>query len=63
MLATLKEVLEKAEQGNYAVGAFNVENMEMVMAVISAAEEMNAPVILWSLEWQLWKQQKSSIVQ
>ena len=46
MLVTTKEMLLKAQKGNYAVGAFNVENMEMVMAVISAAEEMNAPVIM-----------------
>ncbi|MGL4848844.1 MAG: class II fructose-1,6-bisphosphate aldolase [Clostridium sp.] len=45
-LVKSKELLKKAQEGNYAIGAFNVENMEMVMAVISAAEEMNAPVIL-----------------
>ena len=41
-----KQILKKAQEEHYAVGAFNVENMEMVMAVISAAEEMNAPVIM-----------------
>ena len=46
MLVTKKEMLLKAQEGNYAVGAFNVENMEMVMAVIAAAEELNAPVIM-----------------
>ena len=45
-LVTLKEVLSKAHKENYAVGAFNVENMEMVQAVISAAEELNSPVII-----------------
>lgn len=45
-LVTTKEMLLKAQEGNYAVGAFNVENMEMVMAVITAAEELNAPVIM-----------------
>lgn len=45
-LMTTKQMLKKAQEGHYAVGAFNVENMEMVMAVISAAEEMNAPVIM-----------------
>ena len=45
-LVTTKEMLLKAQEGNYAVGAFNVENMEMVMAVIGAAEELNSPVIL-----------------
>ena len=46
MLVTTKEMLLKAQKGTYAVGAFNVENMEMVMAVIAAAEELNAPVIM-----------------
>lgn len=45
-LVTTKEILKKAQEGKYAVGAFNVENMEMVIAVISAAEEMNSPVIM-----------------
>lgn len=45
-LVTSKQMLLKAQQGGYAVGAFNVENMEMVEAVVAAAEEMNAPVIL-----------------
>ena len=39
---TTKKMLQDAQDGHYAVGAFNVENMEMVMAVIEAAEEMNA---------------------
>lgn len=45
-LVTSKEMLLKAQKGGYAVGAFNVENMEMVKAVIKAAEELNAPVML-----------------
>lgn len=45
-LVTSKEMLLKAQEGKYAVGAFNVENMEMVQAVIAAAEELNAPVIM-----------------
>lgn len=45
-LVTSKQMLLDAQQGQYAVGAFNVENMEMVMAVIEAAEAMQAPVIL-----------------
>ena len=40
------EMLEKAQQGSYAVGAFNAENMEMVQAIIAAAEAENAPVII-----------------
>lgn len=43
---TTEQMMRQADQGGYAIGAFNVENMEMVMAVIRAAEEMNAPVIL-----------------
>ena len=43
---TTKKMLQDAQDGHYAVGAFNVENMEMVLAVIEAAEEMNAPVIM-----------------
>lgn len=45
-LVTTKQMLLDARKGNYAIGAFNVENMEMVMAVIQAAKELNAPVIL-----------------
>ncbi|MCC3867521.1 class II fructose-1,6-bisphosphate aldolase [Terrisporobacter mayombei] len=45
-LVTTKEILKKAQKGRYAIGAFNVENMEMVMAVIEAAEELNSPVIM-----------------
>lgn len=45
-LTTSKEMLEKAQKGGYAVGAFNVENMEMVKAVLAAAEELQAPVML-----------------
>ncbi len=45
-LVTSKEMLKNAQAGGYAVGAFNVENMEMVKAVIQAAEELHAPVML-----------------
>ncbi len=45
-LVTPMKMLLDAQKGQYAVGAFNVENMEMVMAVIEAAEELNAPVIM-----------------
>ena len=43
---TTEQMLYKADKEGYAVGAFNVENMEMVMAVIKACEETNAPAIL-----------------
>ena len=45
-LVTSKKLLLDAQEGCYAVGAFNVENMEMVQAVVAAAEELRAPVIL-----------------
>ncbi|MBC5580690.1 class II fructose-bisphosphate aldolase [Anaerofilum sp. BX8] len=45
-LVTSKQMLLSAKKGNYAVGAFNAENMEMVQAIIAAAEEMHAPVII-----------------
>ena len=46
MLVSLKEILNMAEEGNYAIPAFNVYNMETCMGVIAAAEELKAPVIL-----------------
>ncbi len=45
-LVTTAEMLKKADEQGYAVGAFNVENMEMVMAVVKACEEMHSPAIL-----------------
>ena len=45
-LVTSEQMILNAQKGGYAVGAFNVENMEMVMAVIAAAEELNAPVMM-----------------
>ena len=45
-LVTSEKMLLDAQKGNYAVGAFNVENMEMVKSVIAAAEELKAPVML-----------------
>ena len=46
MLVSSKELLLDAQKNNYAIGAFNVENMEMVQAVVEAAEDMRSPVIL-----------------
>ncbi len=43
---TSDRMLADAKKGHYAVGAFNVENMEMVKAVITAAEQLQAPVML-----------------
>lgn len=46
MLVNLKYVLDLAEKGNFAIPAFNVYNMESVIGVLKAAEEMNAPIIM-----------------
>ena len=45
-LVTSKQMLTDAQKGGYAVGAFNAENMEMVKAIIRAAEELKAPVMI-----------------
>ncbi len=46
MYVTSKEMLNDAQKGGYAVGAFNAENMEMIRAIIAAAEELKAPVMI-----------------
>ncbi len=46
MYVTSEKMLLDAQKGGYAIGAFNFENMEMCMAIIAAAEELRAPVIL-----------------
>lgn len=53
MLVNMKDLLADAEKGNYAVGSFSVANMEMVLGVIKAAEELNAPIILQIAEVRL----------
>ena len=45
-LVSTREMLSKALREGYAVGAFNVENMELAQAVVNAAEQLNAPVIV-----------------
>ena len=45
-LVTSKEILLDAKKNNYAVGAFNANNMEIVQAIIEAAEEERSPVIV-----------------
>ncbi len=45
-LVTTKEMFEKAYKGGYAIGAFNVNNMEIIQGIMEAANENNAPVIL-----------------
>lgn len=45
-LTTTKELFKKAYEGHYAIGAFNVNNMEIVQGIMEAARETNSPVIL-----------------
>ena len=45
-LVTTKELMLDAQKNHYAIGAFNAENMEMVQAIIAAAEGLRAPVIV-----------------
>ena len=45
-LVTTKEMFKKAYAGGYAIGAFNVNNMEIVQGITEAAQECNSPVIL-----------------
>ena len=45
-LVTTKEMFEKAFQGGYAIGAFNINNMEIVQGVVAAAQAQNSAVIL-----------------
>ena len=45
-LVTSTEMFKKAYAGGYAIGAFNVNNMEIVQGITEAAKEVNAPLIL-----------------
>lgn len=46
MLVSAKEMLTKAKAGKYAVGQFNINNLEWTKAVLQTAQELNSPVIL-----------------
>ena len=46
MLVSAKEMLQKAKQGHYAVGQFNINNLEWTKAILQTAQELNSPVIL-----------------
>lgn len=46
MLVSAKEMLEKAKAGHYAVGQFNINNLEWTKAVLLTAQELSSPVIL-----------------
>src|SRR3989344_6364680 len=50
MLVTLSEALKKACKGRYAVGDFNVNNLEAIQAVMDASEAERSPVILSTSE-------------
>lgn len=50
MLATLKQVLTKADKGRYGVGAFNINNLEIMQAIVNAASKLKSPVILQTSE-------------
>ena len=45
-LVNSKELFRKAYEGGYAIGAFNVNNMEIVQGIIDACKELNSAVIL-----------------
>jgi fructose-bisphosphate aldolase, class II len=45
-LVTTREMFQKAYDGGYAIGAFNVNNMEIIQGITEAAKELNAPLIL-----------------
>lgn len=50
MLTSMKSILNKANKGKYAVGAFNVNNLEIFQAVMRAAEKLKSPVIIQTSE-------------
>lgn len=50
MIVSVKELLEKAKAGGYAVGAFNTVNLETTRAIIEAAKELSSPVIIQMTE-------------
>lgn len=46
VLVSAKEMIEKAHEGHYAIGAFNINNMEWTKAILAACQQANSPVIL-----------------
>ncbi len=46
MLVSAKEMLTRAKEGKYAVGQFNINNLEWTKAILQTAQELNSPVIL-----------------
>lgn len=45
-IVTSKEMFERAQKGGYAIGAFNVNNMEIIQGITEGAKELNSPLIL-----------------
>ena len=45
-LVSMTEMLKKAKEDHYAVGQFNINNLEWTQAVLTAAQEANSPIIL-----------------
>ncbi|MCK9288200.1 MAG: class II fructose-bisphosphate aldolase [Sphaerochaetaceae bacterium] len=52
-IVTTNELLIKAREGNYAVAAFNTNNLEYTQAIVQAASELHAPVIVAATEYEL----------
>ncbi len=50
MIVTTKKILQKAQKGKYAVGAFNIYNIETLKSAIKAAENLNSPIIIQTSE-------------
>ena len=46
VLVSAKEMIEKAHEGHYAIGAFNINNMEWTKAILAACQQANSPVII-----------------
>ena len=46
VLVSAKEMIDKAHEGHYAIGAFNINNMEWTKAILAACQQANSPVIL-----------------
>ena len=53
-LVTSTEMFKKAYDGGYAIGAFNVNNMEIVQGITEAAKDLNAPLILQVSKLSPW---------
>ena len=51
MLVNATEMLHKARDGHYAVGQFNINNLEWTKAALQAAQEMNSPIILGAVSY------------